>query len=381
MAGMAVVLVSIGPGMAAYRMAMASPMRADLTGIFLPAAQAIRDGHSPYTVAGYVYSPLYALMFVLLVSQPWGVGFATAMMIACGALACWIATLALTRGRPSWHGVLVGGVSSISLLWNWPAWIGLIALRPELAVLALLVGAGVTHRVRSGFLLGLAGVLKTWPAVLGLWLLRPRSGRWQRGLGFVSAGLLAGLLAVVTGGSGGVMAMVDAAVSARSQAYVAVSVPGAARMLFRTSPLATPLVDSTACYWLALVVGFALLAFLAMVVWRRPGNQFIALFNMVFLVLLALPVSHYSYLVLPLPALWFWLSRALRAKDRVAVGVSVILAGWWLLVARNAGLIRQAAATTLPAYLAVFLPTLLAAVVSVCGVARLYRPIATCQQR
>jgi uncharacterized SAM-binding protein YcdF (DUF218 family) len=34
----------------------------DLTGFFLPAARAIVVGESPYTVAGYFYSPLVALL-------------------------------------------------------------------------------------------------------------------------------------------------------------------------------------------------------------------------------------------------------------------------------------------------------------------------------
>ncbi len=34
----------------------------DLNGFFLPAARAIAAGDSPYTVAGYFYSPLVALL-------------------------------------------------------------------------------------------------------------------------------------------------------------------------------------------------------------------------------------------------------------------------------------------------------------------------------
>ncbi len=370
---LAAALASVVLGVARYRDAMSSPSRGDLTGIFLPAARAVLQGRSPYDITGYVYSPLWAVMLAPLAPKSWGVGLATALLIGCGVVACWICAVACTRNQPRWQTGLMSCVCVITLLWSWPTLIGLRALRPELLVLLVLVGAALTRGARSGLLLGMAAVLKTWPAALVLWLLPARTRRLRRLAGFATAGLVALALAWCTGGARDVTRMVHVASESSLQPFVAVSVPGAARLFFRDNPLAEPLSVSTPLYVTAMVLGFALLVCLLGLVVRRPGTGFIALFNLVFLVQLALPVSHYSYFVLALPALWFWLAHALTERDDTSMVASVTLVLWWILTARNPDIINQAGATSLVAYSFVFVPTVIAAAVSVIAAARLPR--------
>lgn len=354
-----------------YRSAMDSSSRGDLTDIFLPAAQAILHGHSPYSVAGYVYSPLWALMLVPAVGHPWGVGLATAAMIGCSIVTCWVCARALTCTRPRWQQGLMACVCAVTLLWNWPTLIGLRALRPELLVLLVLVGAALTTGTRSGLAIGLAGVLKTWPAALVVWLLPGRTGRLRRLGGFAVAGLGAVGLAWLTGGVRGIVQMVRVASDSSLQPYAAVSVPGAARLFFSANPIAEPVFVSAPLRSVAMVIGCAGLLALLVIVWRRPGNRFVALFNLVFIVQLALPVSHYSYFVLSLPALWFWTARALSDRDDVSIVATIALALWWIFTARNPYLIDQAGHTSLIAYSYVFVPTLVAATVSTLAAAHL----------
>ncbi|SES00856.1 Protein of unknown function [Propionibacterium cyclohexanicum] len=363
---------TIALGLADYRSAMASPARGDLTEIFWPAAQAIARGQSPYVIPGYVYSPLWACLLVPLAGHRWGIGVGTALLIGCAILSGWVCAWALTRTQPRWQTGLMAWAAGVTVLWNWPALIGVRALRPEMLVLGVLVAAALTRGARSGLLIGVAGVLKTWPAAFVVWLLPERSGRLRRLAGFAVAGLCAAAVAWLTGGVHDIEQTVHVASSSSLQPYVAVSIPGAARLFFSANPLARPLIVSAPLSLATLVLGFAALACLAITVWRRPGDRFIALFNMVFLVQLALPVSHYSYFVLALPALWFWLARALREHDELSMVASVTLALWWILTARNRELVYQSSATSLAAYSLVFVPTLVAAAVSVLAGARLH---------
>ena len=113
---------------------------------------------------------------------------------------------------------------------------------------------------------------------------------------------------------------------------------------------------------------------LLVVVLRRPGPPVVALANVVTCALLALPVAHYTYLVYPLPALWFWAGRALHPARRWTTWAAVAaLAGWWLVALYRKPANYPDLATTLPSYLLILGATFGAATVSVVAAAREHR--------
>jgi alpha-1,2-mannosyltransferase len=90
---------------------------------------------------------------------------------------------------------------------------------------------------------------------------------------------------------------------------------------------------------------------------------------MVFGVILLMPISHQVYVLLPLPALWWWIARATRSPRRILNWVVVaVLAGWWAICFRLAefGLNERTAVATV---VAVTTSTLLAAAASTIGAA------------
>jgi hypothetical protein len=79
----------------------------------------------------------------------------------------------------------------------------------------------------------------------------------------------------------------------------------------------------------AIVIG--LLAHVLM----RPGAPVIAFANLTWVLLLALPVSHYNYLLLDLPVLWWWASVALHEpRRRGPLLVCGVLLVWWVISMR-----------------------------------------------
>ena len=266
---------------------------------FFPAARKIAEGHSPYEVAGYVYSPLYAISARAPRPPSQAAAIATAATIIAGILACWIAGFASTRGLPLWKRGLVVDLAVVSLLWNANTRSTLLQLNSQFLVLLCLVIAGFTARFKSGFALGLSAAFKTWPVVSVLWLLIGKPHRIHRLTGFLAAGCLTVLMAIGVGGSRGPWDMLAAATGAADQNASAYSVPGAARVLFQhNSFVVRPLVDSSLLHRSTLVVGYLMLALLAAMVLLRPGSRALSLFNLLSLLLLSLPVSHNTYLVL-----------------------------------------------------------------------------------
>lgn len=371
----AAAVLSLVLGIARYRFALSSPTHLDYDAYFLPAARAIMAGRSPYSVSGYVYSPLYALLIAPVSGEPWAFPALLAATIIAGIAGCWLAAVALTRGRPLWHTGVLALLAVTTLLWNWDASLVLRLLNPEFLVLLCLVGAAHSRGLVSGFLLGLAGALKTWPAALAAWIAVAGRPRWARALGFVLAGLLTVASALVVGGSSGVQQMVGSATQAGSQPQALVfSVPGAAHHLFQRNDRICPIVVSPLLHALALVVGAAYLLVLLWICLRRPGPAQLSLFNLTFLLLLAMPVSHELYLVLVLPALWFWTARLLATPGPLEAVVTAILLGWWLIT-QWSQILWHFGTPPDPygRYLWVFLPTVVAATASVLGATRLRR--------
>lgn len=367
--------VSVVLGRNQYRFAMSSPTHLDYETYFLPAAKAIAAGNSPYSVAGYVYSPVYALLIVPVSGKSWAFPVLLTTTIIAGIASCGVSAFALSRNRPLWHTGVIALLSVTTLLWNWDSSLILRLLNPEFLVLLCLVGAAYSRGVLSGFVLGLTGALKTWPAALVAWIAVSDRPRRSRLLGFAVAGGMTALSALGVGGRSGVNDMIRSATQAGDQPQALVfSVPGAAHALFQENFRISPIVISPLLHALFLGLGLAvLLILLGLCLWR-PGPGEISLFNLTFLLLLVMPVSHELYLVLVLPALWFWAARLLAKPQRLQAVVTMVLISWWLIT-QWSQILWQFGTPPDPygRYLWVFLPTVVAATASVLGAAYIDR--------
>jgi len=375
----AVAIVAVAFGVQRYAAAAGDP-QPDLGGFFLPAATAILGGQSPYTVTGYFYSPLVALLLAPFASSDAAIRAWTVMRIAAGIAACVVAAFASTpRGNLLRSGMLAL-LALVTLLWSVPTTLDLWAGQVELIVLLTLVIAALAEtrgwKFTAGFMLGLGAVVKTWPALFTVWLLRAgwraRSRQWA---GVAVAALVAIALAVLTGGFGAVADMIRAPFTGAEQPLLAAnSVWGLPRVLFSDTPMAEPLIESSALRIVTTVLLVVWVVALGVVALVRPGPPVISLFNVTFLVILLLPVSHYFYVIYALPALWWWAGRLIeRPRSAITWVALTVLALWWIAVFRIAPAGDGFMTTTWPSLLRIFGASLVAATVSVVCAAIVHR--------
>lgn len=348
----------------------------DLSGFFLPAARAILAGESPYTVAGYFYSPLVALLLAPFAEQPWATEYWTALRVVSGIAACVVIALAITPRGAWFRSGLAATLALVTLLWSWPTtfdlWAGQIELLVLLAMAFTVYAKSRGSRFWSGFALGMGAALKTWPALFLLWLVRAGARRRAREWGGVgAAALVAAVLALVTGGVTGVYDMVVSPLRGGDQPLLAAnSVWGISRILFSETPMATPLLDSPVLRTALSVVLALWVIGLAVVIFVRPGDPAIALFNVAFVVILMLPVAHYFYVIYALPALWWWGARAVDRPRAVIPWVVFSAMGvWWIVVFRFPPEGDGFMTTTWPSLLRIFTACLIAATISVIAAA------------
>ena len=348
----------------------------DLSGFFLPAARAILAGESPYTVPGYFYSPLVALLLVPFAEHSWVIEYWTALRVACGIAACVVTALAVTPRGAWFRSGLVATLALVTLLWSWPTtfdlWEGQIELVVLLAMAFAVYAKSRGSRFWSGVSLGMGAVLKTWPALFLLWLVRSGARRRAREWAGVGAAAVVALtLALATGGVTGVYDMAISPLRGGDQPLLAAnSVWGISRILFSETPMAVPLVDSPVLrYTLGILLALWVIA-LGVVILVRPGEQAIALFNLAFVVILMLPVAHYFYVIYALPTLWWW---AARAFDRPRAAIPWVVFGamgiWWIVVFRFPPEGDGFMTTTWPSLLRIFTACLFAATISVVAAA------------
>jgi hypothetical protein len=315
----------------------------DLVGFFLPAARAVVAGDSPYTVDGYFYSPLVALLLAPFAEQEWVTAYWTALRIVVGIAACIVTAFAFTRHRAGWQTAVVALVAVVTLLWSWPTTLDLWAGQVELIVLFCLGTAAFAEsrgsRLWTGFALGMGAVVKTWPALMMVWLLRSGARRRRREwIGVAAAAAAAVVLAIVTGGAAAVRDMVVAPLTGGDQPLLAAnSLWGVTRVLFTQTPMAEPVLLSPALEVAGRIVLGAWLVGLVIVILVRPGAAGISLFNIAFVVILLLPVSHYFYVIYALPCLWWWVARVMeRPRSAGNWAALAALSIWWVVVFRIA---------------------------------------------
>ena len=365
-----------------YYAAMASTVGYDFRTYYLPAAQSVAAGQSPYEVDGYVYSPLVAILLAPLVDQPWVVGAWIGAMVVFALLACLIGSWAATEGQALLLRAIVFGIAAVTLLTGWPFTVELFLGQSNLLVLLCLSLAMLSTKkdraLSTGLSVGLAAVIKSWPAGLLIWLLRsPARGRLREWGGVAIAATLAIVLALGVGGLPAVLAMMRAPVEASDQQLIAYSVWGAGDLLFTPTGLVSQIAVSTMARWTVTGVLLVLVSALLVLTLRRPGDPLISLLNVTFCVVLLLPVSHYAYLILPLPALWWWTARLIaRPRERGTYVAVASLGTWWLVAFRNIPEGEVSSDMTWQAYLLILGSTVVAAATSILVAARIPRAIA-----
>jgi hypothetical protein len=345
-------------------------------GIFFRAGRAVAHGHSPYSASGYVYPPLVALVLApfshlpeLSVFRVWLI-----VSIAClgvtAACVVWMEARRLSR----WQLPVLFGFCSVTAFHFWPLVIELPDGQSDVFTLTVLTVSYVTlirgRAVASGIMVGIAGLIKGWPALVALvFLQRGRPRRRQSLVAFVVVLAVAPITALLVVGASGPANMVSAIVDARSQPRLAsYSVWGIPHLSFSHTLIGHPLIVSPVLVVVATVVLLAwVVALVALTLRQAHPDPSIPFWNVVFCVILLLPVSHLTYTMYALPVLWLWSARAARTS-RVVSADSVVLAVlflWWLVVSQSAlgEDVSQTSATV------VFFADLLACSASVVGMA------------
>ncbi|MDT0186473.1 glycosyltransferase family 87 protein [Microbacterium sp. ARD31] len=360
-------------------LAAMSQVQPDLAVYFLPAARAIARGGSPYGVEGYFYTPLLAAVLVPMEAAQWAQIAWTAAMLAA---ACGMAFFAVLACTPNWswlHRAWVFAVAIVTLLWSWPItmefFLGQVNLFVGLAIALAAFFASRGYFFSTGLGLGLAAAIKTWPVLLLLWVFR-RGGRER--IRTLSAVLLWGAimiaLAVSLGGVPTLVSMITSPFRGTNQDVLAYSVWGLGRALFEGVQDFPPLVVSPLAEVLVSVLSALVVAGLLALALRAPGTDVISLYNVVFAVILLIPISHQVYVLLPLPALWWWLARTAQAPREIRNWcVTSVLVGWWIVTFRlvEFGLDKQTAVLTV---VGLVVATLVAAGASTIGAATVRSP-------
>ncbi len=324
----------------------ASPLGAggDFWG-FLHAARQISSHQEIYSVAqvakgyGYVYSPLVAVVLVPVAGAAtlgvWHVWTALTIvaMVSFGGLVVY----AENQNSNAWRLPVLFGFTTATALIFLPTESELTNGQTDAFVLVLLAATVVTTKrertTASGVLLGVAGLVKTWPAAAALALFqRGYAGRRQAIVGFVATLLVGPVLAAVIGGGQGLAGFFKVTFAARSQQLVSFSVWTTPRLLFATTGLVHPLVVSTVLLAAATLVLAAWVIGLLGATIRGTNYSSLGFWNVTACVVLLLPVSHYFYSLYLLPLLWIWATRWL-ASGRFQAAEGIIagsLLAWWL---------------------------------------------------
>nr|WP_279587837.1 glycosyltransferase 87 family protein [Microbacterium ulmi] len=307
---------------------------------FVDAADHARAGRSVYEAPEYTYLPFLAWILLLFPDfdaaiVPW-----TAASIASAWGAVTATVVALRGALKGWRAPLVWGLGLVTIMYNQVTviqqWLGQTDFFLMLLLALAVLLASFRQSALSGVALALAALLKTWPAMIGLWLLR--RGAPRRAWSVVAAvatgavGLL--VVALVSGPATLVEAFEKSLVISRLD-LVPFSVWGIGGHLFTDSGNIEPLVEAPV---LGAIISWALaigvIALIALILWR-PGDDSLSMWNLVAAVTLLLPLSHLSYRLLVLPLLWVWAAHALSDRRRWTSVVMVALLGlFWVVTFR-----------------------------------------------
>ncbi|HEX5334309.1 MAG TPA: glycosyltransferase 87 family protein, partial [Propionicimonas sp.] len=259
-----------------FQGALADAPGYDLAKFFLPAAQSVAAGGSPYAVTGYVYSPLVASILAPLADRADVGAIWSAGQIGAGLLAALGIAWGLYRSWTDWRTPVLFGIGGLTLLSNWVTTLDLRLGQIQLTVMLVLVVAWLAGRGRPGLagaMIGVAGLIKTWPAFVVLWALRLRGRARRRGLvGFTVIGTLAVVLTLAAFGPGSVGDWADTTGSHSQQTQPVFSVWGVWKHVFAGGTRIDPWFVSPVLQVAATVVALALVVVL-LVLTLRPARD------------------------------------------------------------------------------------------------------------
>jgi len=323
-----------------YHAASGAPVGIDFS-YFLDAARNVAAGRSPYAgVKAYVYPPPMALLLApfahISTRELWRAW--TALVV--GAPVIGVAAFVLTRsGRMGWWLRPVGfALCGFTVLYSryWPVSRDLTLGQSDTIVFAVLVlsalAASRSRPTARGALIGVAGLVKVWPAAAGLALIQPGLQRRRPALVALGAVVLVAPLSALVFGWTGLVGFAKNVFDARQQHLVSDSVWSAPALLFSHSGLARPvLVSGAVQVGVSAILAAGVLALLVVAL-RTPGDPALCTWNVTFCVLLLLPVSHRQYAIYVLPLLWWWAAGVVHRGpvDRREMVVVAVLALWWL---------------------------------------------------
>jgi hypothetical protein len=316
---------------------------------YLHSAREVAAGRSPYSSAGYfggfyVYTPLVALILApfahaatLHVWQSW-----TALSIAALVLFGGLVSLTEAPRLRSWRLPLLFGITAVTVLHFGQTGVELYYGNTDAFVLTILATAVLASEAgwaaTSGVLIGLTGLIKTWPAAAGLAIFRRGyTGRYRALVGLVVTLLLGPILAAAVGGTSGIVDFIKATYTAHTQPLLSYSVWSTPFQLFAKSGIARPMLVSAPLRDVATVVLAAWVICLLVLILVWSDSSVLAFWNVVACVVLLLPVSHSNYTLFLLPILWVWIARWLEVPriGGLVFAITALLVLWWLVSSKN----------------------------------------------
>jgi hypothetical protein len=347
---------------------------------FFRAAQNLSAGRSPYSnLHEYVYPPTIALILEPFIHvtphEVWRVWVAVIVAAPVAGVAAFVASRA--SRLPAWLWPILFAFCSSTLLFGhfWPMsrelYLGQIDTMTFPFVMFSVLFATRGASGLRGVALGLAAVLKGWPAAIGISVFqRGERGRWRTIVALVATALIAPLMALAIAGWSGLSGFIKNAFDAREQAsLINDSVWAVPQLLFSRSGLAHPVeVSILLRYGLSALLACWVIG-LAIVVLRTRGDPALCTFNVIFCMLMLLPVAHRQYAVFVLPLLWFWAVDLIGPGhiDPRRVAVLAVIAGWWVVQCFSWPYTYSSPTISAARYSVPFIADLLACTASVLG--------------
>jgi Glycosyltransferase family 87 len=314
---------------------------------FLNAARIITRGQTLYNPAkilggtGYVYSPVIAFILVpfagAAILKLWLMY--TAVEIISFVIFASVATLAAARYLRSWQQPVFFGFTIFTVILFVPTESELYNGQTDAFALVLLAVASLMSQydrnAASGVLIGLSGLIKTWPALTVVAIFRRgHRGRIRTLIGCATALLVGPLLSFIIGGPSGVVNFIKVTLDARSQPLISYSVWGVPNILFSRSGLARPVFVSAPLRDLAVLSLAMLVIALLLLGLRWSKNPSLSFWNVAGCAILLLPVSHGYYTLYLLPIFWIWAARWITEPrlGGLVSAVTCLLTLWWLVL-------------------------------------------------
>ena len=321
-----------------YRDALATGVGMDL-GFWLDAVDILRGGGDPYDAEWYTYTPLTAWVLLLFPDRATAMAVWTTVQLAAGAAAIGFVVAAHRRILPAWRAPLVAGLAVFTLFYSKVLSIELFLGQNQLMIMALLAAAVLVANRRpviAGMLLAVAALVKTWPLLFGVWLVRSGArNRIRAILAWLATMVAFAVVMVITLGPASIPRLIERTLALREQPLAVYSVWFFARHRQASGESPTPFAEAAPAGQAVTLVLLVCMLGLIVLALLRPGTASLAMWNLSGAVVLLLPVSHPFYRLLILPLLWVWCAELLGRRAKVLPSIAVASLGlWWVLTAR-----------------------------------------------